>query len=137
MGALLSKTTHYGVEEECIGNPDAVRVAMAVMELATDCLTFSHPRFNYYGVTEYSGENLNALVTRLSARNDALRACRWKREFDLLTPDISTGDCEQCLARRHRHWRHVRSQAVGCLDELLECAREAERPGKALLVLGA
>ena len=124
------------LKKECFHNRDAICVPMDVMELAADCLSVSHPRFNYYGDTEYTGENLEALIACLSARVDALRFCRCKREFDALTPDIFKESCRQHLARRHRYWHRVRNQAVACLDEVLRYAQDAQRPENALLVLG-
>ena len=124
------------LKKECIHNPDAVRVSISVIELVADCFASSHQRFNYYGDTEYSGEHLAALIVCLSERLEAVRACKWKREFDALTSDMFRSDCEQHLARRHRHWRYICRQTVECLDEALRRAVDATTPGKALLVLG-
>lgn len=99
-----------GIHPQWHHHPDAIRVTEPVFSLFSDAFRTAHPEFNYYGPTEYKGEE----TTRLC---NELRAGPWvdrDRTADSL----------------------IQGEADAVTGKILALAEHAIATGQSLLVLG-
>lgn len=96
-----------GIHPQWHHHPDAIRVSELVFSRFSDAFRTAHPKFNYYGPTEYKGEEIAQLCYQL-------RAGPW---FD------KTADC-------------LIQGEPDALRRILALAEHANTNGLSLLVLG-
>lgn len=63
-----------GIRSEWFHHPDALRIPESVFNRFSEAFSSAHAKFNYYGPTEYSGEQIRRLCKELRTHIVAERA---------------------------------------------------------------
>jgi len=97
-----------GISPQWLHHPDAIRVWEPVFAVFSNAFRATRPRFNYYGPTEYRGQEIVDLC-------GALRSKNWA--------DRESND-------------QTRIEAQAGIEQILAVAERALANGQSLLVLG-
>ena len=107
-----------------------------VVRVVIACFMQAHPDFNDYGDTEFGGKSLERLAVNLATQVKVIQACKWKREFGALIPDLFADACAQSIGPWQRHWPRIRDEVAEAIGNIVERANAAKRNEKVLLVIG-
>lgn len=130
------KDRRGGIKSEYFRHPDALRVTDCVVSIAVSGFSKAHPKFNYYGATEFGGEALDRLIQELDGLVTVIRNCVWKWEFGTLVSGLFVWTCTYETGPWRRYWPRIREEVVGAISMIAEQAKSAKRTGKVLLVMG-
>lgn len=123
-----------GIKREFHQHPGMLRVSDSLVSLFLDCFKTTGRQFAYYGYTEYELDALDQLSDRLAARLASVTTADEKMVVDWLKGSL----LEANLAYDHLTpaWQDVRGALAAALSQILARARQAQRDGRVLLVLG-
>lgn len=124
------------LRKEYYHHPGSLRVQDAILSVFIQAFVQSCPHFDYYGSTEYVGEDLARLRRALLARIQAVSACRARRQLKTELTELFTSYCDSDLGDWLPTWRRVRNELASCAHQVLRLVEQAEREQRALLSLG-
>jgi len=88
-----------GIRPQWLHHPDVLRVPESVFSIFSDAFHTAHPMFNYYGPTEYKGQEIARLCTELRTETWAERTADSQVETEGVIREI-LAVAERALANR-------------------------------------
>ncbi len=125
-----------GVKSEYYHHPEATRINECVVWVVREALEASSPRFNFYYVTEFTGDELRELADRLGPARTLIERCVSADELATLVSTYVRGEVEDSWGPWKEQWAWFRDLTVHSLEQILEIVARARSEQRALLAIG-